>query len=87
MPNLCDNILNKIKNFDVPKPSSSSEKTLYLILGIVNIFIFGLGMIIIGALRNDTADLIIGVLQLVLPFVGWVWALIWGVLIILKAVK
>lgn len=43
-------------------------------------------MIIIGFLENDTANMMIGVLQLLLPVVGWIWAVVWGILIILKAV-
>lgn len=62
------------------------DKNLQLICGILNCFLFGIGTIIAGALSNSLADVVIGILQLVIPFVGWVWSVIWGILMIMKAV-
>ncbi|OEH78340.1 transmembrane protein [Cyclospora cayetanensis] len=67
---VCDSILNRLKSLEVPTPPSANDKTLYLILGVLNCFLFGVGMIIIGVMTADNANLLIGVLQLVLPFVG-----------------
>ena len=83
---VCDTILNRLKALEVPTPPAAGDKTLYLILGVLNCLLFGIGMIIIGAISGDTANLLIGVLQLLLPFVGWLWAIVWGVLIVMKAV-
>ena len=78
--------MSRLTALEVPTPPSANDKTLYLLLGILNCFIFGLGMIIIGAMTKDNANLLIGVIQLILPFVGWIWGLVWGVLIILRAI-
>jgi hypothetical protein len=45
----------------------------------------GIGTIILGVLRENLWVVVAGVLQLCLPFVGWIWSIIWGVLIIKKA--
>ena len=58
---------------------------LSLVLGIVDCIFFGIGTIIAGALDGSVADIIIGVLQLVLPFVGWIWSIVWGILMIVRA--
>jgi len=63
------------------------EKTLYLCLAILNIFIPGLGMIIIGAIKNDMANLCIGLCQLFIPFVGWIWGIIWGIMWTIQVVQ
>jgi hypothetical protein len=34
----------------------------------------------------DVADIVIGILQFVLPFVGWIWGIVWGVLMIIRNV-
>ncbi|PHJ25682.1 transmembrane protein [Cystoisospora suis] len=83
----CDEVLRRMTNLEVPTPPSANDKTTYILLGVLNCLIFGLGMIIIGAMKNDTVDLLTGVFQLILPFVGWVWGLIWGILIVMKAVQ
>jgi hypothetical protein len=58
--------------------------TIGLVLGIINLFLFGIGVIIAGAIEGDVADIIIGLLQLCIPFVGWIWAIIWGILMIVR---
>ncbi|EPR58500.1 hypothetical protein TGME49_222260 [Toxoplasma gondii ME49] len=70
----------------VPEPPSSKDRVAYGFLGLLNCFVFGLGVIILGFIENDVSNMMIGVLQLLLPIVGWIWALVWGVLIVLKAV-
>lgn len=56
-----------------------------LVCGILNLFFFGVGTIIAAILDDlNVANLIIGILQLVLPFVGWIWSIIWGVLMIIR---
>jgi hypothetical protein len=45
----------------------------------------GIGVIIAGVMTNNTVDIVIGVLQLVLFFVGWIWAVIWGILMMVRA--
>ncbi|KFH17526.1 putative transmembrane protein [Toxoplasma gondii MAS] len=83
----CDEVIRRTTSLAVPTPPSQNEKLSYILLGILNCFLFGVGMIVLGAMKNDTPDVLIGVFQLVIPFVGWVWAVIWGVLIVLKALK
>ncbi|CBZ50090.1 hypothetical protein NCLIV_005660 [Neospora caninum Liverpool] len=70
----------------VPEPPSAKDRLAYGLLGLLNCFFFGLGVIILGFIENDASTMMIGVLQLLLPIVGWVWAVVWGVLIVLKAV-
>lgn len=82
---VCNTILDRFTRLEVPTPPSADDKAMYILLGVVNCLIFGLGMIIIGAMKNDMADLLTGVLQLCLPFVGWLWGLVWGILICIKA--
>ncbi|CRG95341.1 conserved Plasmodium protein, unknown function [Plasmodium gallinaceum] len=77
-------IINKISNLEVPENGNSSVN---IILGVLNIFFFGMGMIILGIINKDIDDLIIGILQFITPIVGWIWAIIWGVLIIIRNAK
>jgi len=56
-----------------------------IVCGIIDCIFFGIGTIVAGALEGDVADIIIGVLQLVLPFVGWIWSVIWGILMIIRS--
>ena len=60
---------------------------LALVLGILALG--GVGTIIAGVIskRHMTRDIIIGVLQLVIPFLGWAWGLVWGILIFVKGNK
>lgn len=76
--------MNRLTGLQVPTPAAN-DKSKYLLLGILNCFLFGVGMIIIGAMSGDNADLLIGVLQLLLPFVGWIWAVVWGVLLVVRS--
>ncbi|SCL99027.1 conserved Plasmodium protein, unknown function [Plasmodium chabaudi chabaudi] len=67
-------LVDKIRNMEVPENGNSS---INVMLGVVNIFFFGFGMIAIGILNKDPDDLIIGILQLLVPLVGWIWAILW----------
>ncbi|SCL98312.1 conserved protein, unknown function [Plasmodium chabaudi chabaudi] len=77
-------LVDKIRNMEVPENGNSS---INVMLGVVNIFFFGFGMIAIGILNKDPDDLIIGILQLLVPLVGWIWAILWGILIVIKNSK
>ncbi len=56
-----------------------------LVLGIVGLG--GVGTIIAGVIAKDNLvrDVIVGILQLVIPIVGWIWGLVWGILIFVKS--
>jgi len=58
-----------------------------LALGLINIFFPGIGVIIAGILDNNMTDVVIGVLQLLFAFfiLGWIWAIIWGILMIIRS--
>lgn len=77
---VCDEALSKTTGLQTP---SGLDRTMQIVLGVLNCFFFGVGVIIAGCLANDMADVLIGVAQLLLPFVGWVWAIIWGILMVL----
>eukprot|EP01105_Mastigella_eilhardi_P015785 TRINITY_DN3610_c0_g1_i3.p1 TRINITY_DN3610_c0_g1~~TRINITY_DN3610_c0_g1_i3.p1 ORF type:complete len:166 (+),score=27.78 TRINITY_DN3610_c0_g1_i3:75-500(+) len=67
-----DDIVNHITQMKTP-----NKGLLAVLLGIINCFFFGCGVIIGGILDNDLADVIIGLLQLFIPFLGWIWAILW----------
>ena len=71
---------DRTKGLIVPK---AGDRTAQIICGICNCFLFGVGTIIAGALDNCLPDVAIGLLQLFVPFVGWIWSIIWGILMIL----
>jgi len=75
---LCGELVSRSTTFKTPA-ASGDDKTLFVILAVVNILIPGLGMIIEGAIKNELPDLCIGLLQLFVPFVGWIWGIIWGI--------
>ncbi|PFH38727.1 hypothetical protein BESB_010690 [Besnoitia besnoiti] len=83
----CDEVIRRTTNLAVPTPPSPSDKTSYILLGVLNCLLFGIGMIVIGAMKSDVPDVLIGVFQLIIPFVGWAWALVWGILIVMKALQ
>jgi len=58
------------------------DKTLGLICGIIDFFLFGIGTIVVGLASGSINQVIIGILQLVIPFVGWLWSIIWGIFIL-----
>ena len=66
---------NRIKTLTVPAPAN---RNVQIALGIVNCFFFGIGTIIAGIMENNLPDVAIGVGQLCIPFVGWIWSIVWG---------
>ena len=57
-----------------------------IVCGIVNCILFGIGTIIAAIIDFNVADILIGVLQLVIPFVGWIWSIVWGVMMIIHGI-
>jgi len=80
MPSVCNEAISKTTNLTVPNVQS---RGLEVCLGITNCFFFGIGTIIAGFMANDLADVLIGVGQLFIPFVGWIWSIVWGVKMII----
>eukprot|EP01133_Synstelium_polycarpum_P008006 gene8006-9405_t len=69
----------------MPSAIPSLESNIMIICGILDFFLFGIGTIILGVLDNcNVWCVIIGILQLCIPFVGWLWSIIWGVIILMK---
>ena len=68
----------RIKGLEVPKPKRNAQ----IGCGILNCFFFGVGTIIAGILENNLPDVAIGVMQLCIPFVGWIWSICWGILMV-----
>ncbi|VWU53174.1 conserved protein, unknown function [Hepatocystis sp. ex Piliocolobus tephrosceles] len=77
-------LVRRIINVEVP---DSGNHSLNIILGVVNLFFFGIGLIVLGVVYNNVDDIILGILQLFLPVIGWIWAIIWGILIIIRNSK
>lgn len=71
--------------FDVPTVQRSPWGILCLILNIVPIP--GVGTIVAGVVskENMTRDIIKGILQIVIPFLGWIWGIIDGIRIFMKS--
>ena len=76
---LGDDMIGRITGLKTP-----GSGMLGVVCGILNFLLYGFGTIIAGAADNNMADVIIGVLQLVLPFIGWIWSILWGVLMIIN---
>lgn len=78
--NVVEGLVARIIGLQVPVVQ---PEILQLAMAILNLFFFGVGVIVCGALNNDLIDVVIGILQLVIPFVGWAWSVLWGILMIL----
>ena len=76
---LIDEVKARTREMKVPIVSSSMAQVL---LGVVNCLFFGFGVIIAGIMNNSLPDVVIGLLQLFVPVLGWMWAIFWGVLMI-----
>lgn len=81
MSNVCSEALSRTTGLQVP---SGPDRTWQIVLGVINCFFFGVGVMIAGCMDNNMADVLIGVAQLLIPFVGWLWAIIWGILMIIN---
>jgi len=68
----------RITTLTVPTPSRNAQ----ICCGILNCIFFGCGTIIAGILENNLPDVAIGLLQLCIPFVGWIWSICWGIMMI-----
>ena len=68
----------------------SMDKTMALVMLIINIFFPGFGTII-GALVGKTSEvglqIVIGIIQLLTAWllIGWIWAIWWGIIMVQKA--
>lgn len=67
----------------VPTVERSPWGIVCLILDIIPIP--GLGTIIAGAKTSDVKNIVFGILQVIIPIVGWIWGIIWGILIFMKS--
>ena len=74
--------------FDIPTVKRTPNGILALVLCIL---LGGIGTIIVGAIDdrgNDKKSIIIlGVIQFLLSFIliGWIWALIWGIMVFVRS--
>lgn len=73
----------KERTMDLIVPDVKPTLLLFL-LGLLNCFAFGLGVLLAGIYNRDWADVLIGVMQALIPVVGWCWAVLWGVMMMLK---
>ncbi|ORM40147.1 uncharacterized protein BXIN_1231 [Babesia sp. Xinjiang] len=64
-------------------PLQGPPTTVY-ICGALNFILFGVGTMILGFVNDCLEDVVIGAMQLLLPFVGWIWSIVWGILIIAR---
>ena len=55
--------------------------------GLLNLFWPGMGTIVAGTLDTSLPDVLIGVLQLLLPFAGRVWSFLWGIVMIIRCAE
>eukprot|EP01090_Pellita_catalonica_P012519 TRINITY_DN2740_c0_g2_i4.p1 TRINITY_DN2740_c0_g2~~TRINITY_DN2740_c0_g2_i4.p1 ORF type:complete len:121 (-),score=19.14 TRINITY_DN2740_c0_g2_i4:20-382(-) len=78
-----DSLVDRITGLQAPQGGSP---LIGLILGVVNILWPGFGVIIAGALDGNQNDIIIGIMQFILAFffIGWIWAVVWGILMIIN---
>ena len=64
------------------------DKTISIVNLVLTIFLSGLGLIIGGIIEGHKNTIIIGVICLVLTLIGigWILALIWAILILVKSI-
>ena len=67
----------------------SLNPALAVLLLVVNIFLPGVGTMILGCLGGGCAwqHIIVGVLQLITAgiIIGWIWSIWWGILLVQKS--
>jgi len=78
-----DKFLEQCNPANIP----TGTKDVLLICGILDLFFFGVGTIVLGCVSGNMWCACVGVVQLVIPFVGWFWSFIWGIIIIVKALS
>lgn len=75
---------------EVSKIPFVRRREAFLVLG-VNLFypLVGLGTIYLGLLIEDWSVIVVGLLQFFSSFlvVGWIWALVYGIQVLLKAIR
>ncbi len=68
----------------VPTPPAN----LKLLCAIINFipFVGGVGTIIAGVTdkSNMVRDIIIGILQVIIPVAGYIWSVVWGIVMIMR---
>ncbi len=69
---------------DIP----SYDKTGGIIALLLSIFLAGLGVLIWGIVKGQKDVIILGVILFLLSFIGigWILAVIWGVMVLVKSV-
>lgn len=67
--------IDRIKTFTVP---TSGKFNIVILCGALNIFLFGVGTLVMGVLNEVYEDVLIGVCQMI-PIVGWLWSIVWGI--------
>jgi hypothetical protein len=82
MSELLSRTCEKTKTLTTPK-LGADMRGVEMCLGITNCILFGFGTMIGGVMTADIPDVIIGLLQLFIPFVGWLWSILWGILMIM----
>lgn len=75
MGGVCNKAMQKANDGAVP---TVEPRGLEICLGFTNCFLFGFGTMIAGMKNKDMADVLIGLFQLLIPIVGWMWSIIWG---------
>lgn len=78
-------IWEKTKSFQVP----TGDKLALVLCGIINFIAPGIGTLVMGVINSDSDDMVIGLLQLLFTLLifGYIWSLVWGVLMIVAACK
>mmetsp|Transcript_5440 Transcript_5440/g.16222 ORF Transcript_5440/g.16222 Transcript_5440/m.16222 type:complete len:93 (-) Transcript_5440:74-352(-) len=79
-------VFSRMVHLQTP-PLTGKGRGVKLGLGILNIFLPGVGTIVAGILDSDTIDIVIGLLQVFVPIVGWIWGIVWGVLMIIRSLQ
>jgi len=80
----CENMKEMIRRTKALEVPVTGDATINVVMGILNCFFFGIGMIVLGAMNSDCVDILIGIHQLVGVVIGWIWAIVWGILIVVR---